>query len=709
MEATFIFKSVFDNNVIFSLLEYQKMKRKLFFIGILVLRSGLLVGQNIIDTLDIKDYDLEEVIVKDRTLFDATKIEFRIVKPKDQEAPITKNYIKNLPGVNKSKEDFKYLNRTILYYLDGAKVEESVLNEILTNSLEKLEIYVSPTPRFWMKPGEVIFNFISKKVKAPKSGLNLNSTVGLLIPYNYGSLNYYYIDKKFNFRISSLLYTHKNFENSVDNKQFNGANSTTKKEGHNQVTPNFNNFVFNYFIDSTSTISFQHLNNLIQSNNHSKFTYQLFSDPAYLFSSTNSSYHKTEFDNWLTFHKKSHFITFNYRISNTVRNVLFQAKDLIEQQIEDKNEHFNLNYSNTLAVKGGLLTYNLSFEKLNATSDFKDYAQNRGGSVFNSGFWSGKFIYQKTIKDLNINLGFRLDLLNQLVETKPISDPFGINQLVFLPTLSLNLSTEKHGDFIFSLNQDYSIPEITRLSNFSKQLNPFEITRGNNRLQNERKLEVGLSHYYSNDNVNFASSVNYEIVNDYLGYGPFVSTNNLFFQTYSNIGSYKKLNLNTSLTLQLTDKISNQFSVNHSINNYRLNDDLQFREFDSKWNFQNIISNSTYFTLSKSLETSLDLSYTNINYTFFSKTRFSFPSVSINLDANLGKEWYTSLFFNTIFTNANLSTESIVQPKYSSALTLYQKGSNIEIGIRKIFGNKNGRINEPKRGFEGTNRQIKKD
>lgn len=685
------------------------MKLQLNFIGILILKSGLLVGQKFNDTLAIKDYDLEEVIVKDRTLFDATKIEYRVVKPKDQEAPITKNFIKNLQGVNKLKDEYKYLNRAILYYLDGAKVEGSVLNEILTNSLEKLEIYVSPTPRFWMKPGEVIFNFISKKVKAPKSGLNLNSTVGLLIPYNYGSLNYYYIDKKFNFRISSLLYTHKNSENSFDNKKFNGANSTTKKEGYNQVTPNFNNFVFNYFIDSTSTISFQHLNNLIQSNNHSKFRYQLFTEPSYLYSSTNSSYHKTEFDNWLTFQKKSRIITVTYRFSNIIRNVLYQAKDLIEQQIEDKNEHFNLNYSNTIAVKGGLLSYNLSFEKLNANSVFKDYVQNRGGSIFNSHFWGGKFNYQKTIKDLNVNLGFRLDLLNQLVETKPISDPFGINQLVFLPTLSLNLSTEKHGEFIFSMNQDYSIPEISRLSNYSKQLNPFEITRGNNRLQNERKLEVGLSHYYSSVKVNLASSINYEIIYNYLGYGPFVSANNLFFQTYSNIGSYKNLNLNTSLTLQLTDKISNQLSVNHSINNYRLKDDLQFMEFDSNWNFKNTISNATYFTLSKRLETSIDLSYTNLDYTFFSKTRFSFPSVSINLDANLGKEWYSSLYFNTIFTNANLSKESVIQPMYTSTLTLNQKSSNIEIGIRKIFGNKNGRINEPKRGFEGTTRQIKND
>lgn len=676
---------------------------------VLILNSGLLIGQNLNDSIGIKNQNLEEVIVKERTLFDASKIEYRVVKPKDPEAPIAKNFIKNLPGVNKSKEEFKYLNRTILYFLDGSKVEESMLNETLTNSLEKVEIYVSPTSRFWMKPGEVIFNFISKKSKVSKSGLNFNATAGLLIPYNYGSLNYYYIDQKFNFRISSLLYTHKYFENSDEKKQFNGLKSIINKDGSNQVTPNFNNIVYNYFIDSTTTISFQHLNNFIQANNQSNFNYQLFTDPTFLLSLNKSTYKKKEFDNWIVFQKKSHIITTNYRISNSNRNISLQNLDLSEQQIEDTNEQFNLSYSNTLPVKGGMFSYNFSFEKLFATSDFIDYLQNKGSSVFNSLFWGGKSNYQKTFKGLDVNLGFRVDLLNQQVISKPVNDPFNINQLVFLPTISISLSTEKSGNFMVSLNQDYSIPEITRLSKFSKQLNPFEIFSGNNQLQNERRLEVGISHYYSNEIVNLSSSINYEVIRDYLGYGPYVSTNNLFFQTYSNIGSYKKFSFNSNLSLQFSEKISNQFSLNNSINNYRLKEELQFIGFDSNWNSQSTITNSTYFILSKRFEASLDLSFTNFNYSFFSKTKYNFPSVSINLDAKMGKDWYSSVNFNTIFTNANLSTENTIQPNYSSSLILFQKSSNIEISLRKIFGNKKGRITDPKNRFDGISSKIKKD
>lgn len=694
------------------------MQKKLILLLLIVFEQtvysqdslNILIPRHVInDTLEIKSIELNQVIVKDRFLTDASKIEYRVVKPKEPEAPITKNFIKNLPGVNKFKEEFKYLNRSILYYLDGIKAEEKSLSETLTNSLDKVEIHVTPTSQFWMKPGEVIFNFISKKSKIPKSGLNLNATEGLLIPYHYGSLNYYYLDKKFNFRISSLLYTHKNFENYVDNKRFNNLISTTKNEGNNQVTPNFNNFVFNYFIDSTTTISFQHLNNFIQSNNHSNFSFQLFSDPTYLIGVNNSTFSKKELDNWLTFQKKSNIINANYRFSTSIRNVLFQSEELNKQQIEDKNEQFNLNYSNTFALKGGSLSYNVSYEKLFSESDFTDYLHIKGGSVFNSQFWALKSNFQKSFKNLNLNLGFRVDLINQQVETKPASEAFKINKLVFLPTLSLNLSTDKYGDFILSFNQDYSIPEISRLSKFSKQLNPFEILQGNNQLQNENKSETGLSHYYANEKVNLSSSITYEAIANYLGYGPYVSANNLFFQTYSNIGNYKNLSFNSSLSLQLSGKISNQFSVNHSINNYRLKDALYFFGFDVNWNSKTTLSNSIYFTVSKRLETNLDLSYTNFEYAFFKKNSFKYPSVSINFDINVGKEWYYSIFLNTIFTNSNLSSEYTIQPNFSSSLTMFQKNSNIEISIRKIFGNKKGQIMTPKSRFDGIQHQVKKE
>ena len=61
---------------------------KIFTIIIFLIFSHYTFSQNSIDSTLVGNHELDEVIVKDRTLFDAAKIEFRVVKPKDPEAPI---------------------------------------------------------------------------------------------------------------------------------------------------------------------------------------------------------------------------------------------------------------------------------------------------------------------------------------------------------------------------------------------------------------------------------------------------------------------------------------------------------------------------------------------------------------------------------------------------------------------------------------------
>jgi hypothetical protein len=682
----------------------MKISNTLLFLGL----THFCFGQTQVDSTQIANYDLKEVFVKERALYDATKIEIRVIKPKESEAPITKNFIKNLPGISKSNEDSKYLNKSILYYLDGVSISKNVIDETLTNSLETVEIYFSPTAQFWMKPGEVIFNFKTKKVKETKAGLNLNTTLGLLLPYNYGQLNYYYLDKRFNFRISTLGYFNKDNETSTLNQQLDNKNSVSNTIATNQVKPNFNTIVFNYFIDSTTSISFQHLNSNINAETQSSFNYQPFGDIGYLNSANNSSYDYIANDSWLTFTKKSHVLYLILSNSNTIRNSVLINNQRINQNIEDISSNFNFNYSNYLNLFQGVLAYNLSYESIASKSNFRSDISNAGGANFYSHLWSVKSNYQKSFKNLNVNAGARLDFINQEIESFPINDPFTIKKAVLLPTFSLNLNTENFGTLSLSFNQDYSIPEISKLSKFSKQIDPYFVLTGNSRLQNERKMELGFSHSYLNDKWNIITTVGFDRSDDILNYGTYVLSNNLIQQTYGNIGNFKKYNFSTNVSYYLSDKISNRFSIDYSLNNYRLDPVLMFNTFDDNWNSSTSISNSTNVSLSKNLETSLDISFKNYEYTFFLKKSFTYPVVSFNVDLNLGKDWYSSFYWGTIFSNANLSEEKTFQPNYNSTNTLLQNRSNFEISLRKVFGNKRNVVIDPKNNFDGVQSNIKK-
>lgn len=677
----------------------------LFFLGIIHLGFG----QTPVDSTQLINHELKEVLVKERALYDAAKIEIRVVKPKESEAPIGKNFIKNLPGISKSNEEFKYLNKKILYYLDGVTIEKNVFDETLTNSLETVEIYFSPTAQFWMKPGEVIFNFKTKKVKEPKAGLNLNTTVGLLLPYDYGQLNYYYLDKRYNFRISTLGYLNRDNEKSTLIQQLENKYSISNTNATNQAKPNFNNFVFNYFVDSTTTISFQHLNSTINAESNSRFSYQPFGDTEYLNSTNNTTYDSHSNDSWLSFTKKSHVLFLSYSYSKTNRNSVLTNNQTLDQNLDDNSSNFNLNYSDLLNLPRGALAYNVSYESISSKSNFRTNLSNAGGTNFKSQLWSLKTNYPSlSFKNLTVNVGLRYDIINQDIETVPINDPFTINKTVILPTASLNLTTENYGNFTLSLNEDYSIPEISKLSKFSKQIDPYEILIGNSRLQIERNFEAEFSHVYQNEKLNIITTIGGYKTDDILNYGTYVVSNNLLQQTYGNIGNFRKFSLRTNVSYNFSEKISNQFSIDHSLNNYRLNPELQFNTFDENWNSFTSITNSTNFSVSKNLETTLDLSFKNYEYTFFSKESFTYPTVSFNIDLNLGKDWYSSFYWGTIFSNANLSEERTFQPNYSSTNTLLKNQSNFEISLRKVFGNKRNTVMDPKNNFDGVQSTIKK-
>lgn len=678
-------------------------------------KSQIISESSLVDSLIIlltsENTLLNEVAVQSRILYEDNKIEYWVKKPLAPEAPITRNFIKNLPGVAKTNSEFNYLGKSILYFLDGVKSARSTIEETLVESLEKVEVILSPNVQFWMKPDEIIFNFISKKTKVPKSGLNINPSIGFIQPYYYNYLSYYHIDKKFNFRFASLSYLTEN--NSFSSLQQALDNQKSISENYNQKKTSINNptFLFNYFIDSTTTLSYDFVLSNIKFSNQSNQHYTPLFDRTLDFLQASNQTNVVENDIYqeALFKKKNHIISISSNLNTSNREILLKTNDLNSQFIESKINRLNFNYTNSIKLKtGGLISYNLSAENISSTSRFSSTTIPQGQSNFQSIFYGLKLNYQKTIKNLSVVLGSRIDVINQNIETIPISDNVKRKNIILLPTLNLDLKSEKYGNLILTINKDYSIPEISKLAKFYKQTDPFNSFGGNSQLVNEYKTETSLYHYWQNEKISLTTNISHEYISGFLGYGPLVINNSLLQQTYSNIGNTQRIGIHINTAFTLGPKISSQFTVYHSFIKYKLIDELYFNTFNNDWNSYSTFSNSTSFKISNQIESSIDISYTNYDYTFFTKTSYLFPAVSFNLDTMIGKDWYLNLNWNTMFKNATINSEITNQPKFQSTLLTNLNNSNLTLGIRKIFGNKTNRVYK-EYNSEKVERTYKKD
>ncbi len=640
--------------------------------------------------------ELKEVIVNERNLFSINKIELRIRKPPKSQAPIIQNFIKSITGISPSSNQYKYLGKTILYYIDGVKVESSFIKESVTETFEKLEIISAPDGEYWFKASEVIFNFISKKIRNPVIGVQTNSEFGILFPYLSQNIGIYSMGKKASFRASSIYYSYEQDDQSSISQEINQITSSSVHQTQSTTSPNFNTFIFNYKLDSLTTVSYHLSQQNIHHSQHNNFTFSsLTSEDLPFFQSTsNRAYQKAKIGQLILFKRQNHKLFMRYDFGETnIKNQYLDQSELIQLTSEKSNSSY-INYAYRAQLSKRLkLNTTISWENKNATANYKIQNGNPSFSTFNSSFIGLKAIITSSFDKLSILFGGRIDLINQEFESNSTQYK-RTNQIRILPTFSLQYESEKFGNYNLSANSDYVLPDISQLATFSRRLDPYKNIIGNNVLEPENSFAFNLTHTINANPFNLTSDIGYNETNNQLGYSPYQLEGNQLIQQYTNVGKSKKITLLVNAGLPITKSLTSQLTVAQKIVQYKLNPTWNYTNFHSNWTPIFSISNSWEFQFSTKFSTSLSFYFDNFEYAFYETKRYFTPNTSITLNGTFGRDWYISLLWNTIFANANKEKTTLSQQFYNSSLNYISNYRYVSFSIQKAFGKKLNNVPE---------------
>ena len=634
--------------------------------------------------------ELAEVVVNDRTHYQINKIEFRIKKLPKSQAPIAQNFLKTINGITLSAGDYKYLGKKILYYLDGVMVDSKLITESAIESFEKLEIISAPDGNYWMKSSEVVFNFVSKRTKNPTLGVPSNSEYALLFPYASQNLGIYYLGKKVSFRASSIYYSYKQNTQSETTQEINQIQSQASRQLQSTTTPNFNSFIFNYKLDSLTTISY-HLS--YQNIGHSQLNNFTFSPLTteglpVLESTSNRAYNKTGQGNLLLFQRQNHKLFIRYDYDHTNNEFQYFDTNTLTQSIIDKSKTTYINYANRFQLsKNTKLNTIISWENKNSKTTFESQHDLPTYTQFNSNFIGLKSIVATSYKKLSFLLGGRLDLINQYFESKA-TNYMRENQLRFLPTLSLQYESEKFGNFNFSLNSDYTLPDISQLATFSRRVDPYRNIIGNNVLSSENSLNLDFTHTTQVKKLDITTNIRCDETSDYLGYTPYKLEESQLTRSYTNLGKMKNLSFQLNTSFPLHKNLKNQVSLAQKYVHFELNKQLLYPNFNTQWLPIFSFSNSLQYQISTNFSASLNLYFNNYAYDFYETTSLFIPTNSLSINGTLGKSWYINVNWNTIFANANRSKIVTAQQHYTSITNETNNYRYVSISIQKSFGEK---------------------
>ncbi|MHA8062330.1 outer membrane beta-barrel protein [Aquirufa beregesia] len=656
------------------------------------LKSGIV---NNILLIPLKN-ELKEIVVNDRPLYSVNKIEFRVKKIHKSQAPILRNFLKTLNGISLQSSNDKYLGKIIVFYLDGIKIESNLIKESAIESIEKLEIISAPDGEYWMKASEVIFNFISKKPKNPTVGIQTNTEYAMLFPYLSQNLGIYSLGKRSSFRASSLLYSYgQNVQNNLT-QEINQIKSHSNQQLQTTTTPNFNTFIFNYNLDSLTTISFNFGYQNIRNSQNSDFTFSplITESLDQLQSKSNRTYNKSKISNLLLFKRRNHKLFIRYDYGNTnIKNQYLDPNELNQATYEKSNSTY-INYANRLQLsKLTKLNTTLSWENKNSYTQYNIQNDHSVASYFNSNFIGLRSIFATSHKNIFILIGGRLDLINQDFESNS-TIYHRENQLRFLPTLSLQYESEKFGNFNFSINSDYILPDISQLATFSRRIDPFKSIIGNNVLDAEKSIDLSLTHTIKINQLDLSTEIGYNESNNQLGYSPYRFEENQLIHSYANVGKSKNMTFLFGSSLALNKSITCQLNLAQKFAQFNLNSLWDYSNFNSNWLPIFSISNSWEYQISTRFSASLNMYFDNYAYEFFETKRYFSPNTSLTFNGTIGRYWNISLLWNTIFANANLEKTVTSQQNYTSTSNYLTNYRYVSISVQKSFGKKHNNVPE---------------
>ena len=639
--------------------------------------------------------ELAEVLVKERSLHQVNVVEIRMKTPIKSLAPINRNFLKTVQGIHLIKGSYTYLGKKIIYFIDGVSVEEKIILEAPTNSFEKAEILLSSVRDYWLKPNEVAINFISKKVKNPTWGLQLTGEVALGYPYRSQNIGLYYLGNKFSFRASVIDYSYNSIIKKETFQTINNLSTKLSQVLNNKTHPNFNSIIMNYSIDSLSSFAYHWSYQKINHFTEGRFNFQELTfdpTPSSTFASNNRSQEKDNFGNLILYQRPNHKLFFRYDYGFNNNQFTYSENNVEKQSVNFISNATYFNYSNQIKLSDEVnLNSNFSWENKNAKTNFINQVDPLAFSQFFANFFGVKSILAFSLKEISIVLGGRVDLINQDFKSPTIRTNRK-NQFRFLPTFSMQYESEKFGAFNFSLNNDYTLPDISQLATFTRRVDPYKSLSGNNALYTENTFSFDFTHSLEIDPLSLSTVIQYERVKDYLGYSPFVQNNTQLARSYANLGNVSNWDFQLDASLQISKKLSTQFNFSKKFIKFSL--DTVFRE---KLPFVNwvpsySVSQSFLYQLSDKVSASLDLYIEKFTYDYFDKKTVSVPNVNVSINSTLGKNWYFVLNWDTVFLNGNFEKSETRQSTYRSITSEISNFRYLSVSIKKTFGKKNNNV-----------------
>ncbi|SOU86486.1 TonB-dependent receptor plug domain-containing protein [Tenacibaculum dicentrarchi] len=636
---------------------------------------------------------LEEVIITASNIINKSNKTIHIVNAKNYSKNAKVNVaIKTLPNISITEKGVIIDNqKKALIFIDGVESNIDEIKRINIKNIKKIEVITNPSASYGTAFLGGVINIISKKNNEKYYKGELETFAGVRLK-SFG------VVPSFSFKTKNLIfssfYSRSNNNQSVNtttNRVYDG--SVFNQESNRDVTgwqdyisaklkilltPKASLYlrgnVSRYNLQS-NTIGYYNLNYV-----NNNFNIKSLEKLKKGFLSTIYQYDLNKTENISAKYKYFDYTVNNYQnyfenSTNTINDVLSNIR---EHSIEltynkQKCKIFNKSFDYTIGGKNIIRDFSFNNSSLNLKQNIYSFFVNTD-IIFTNKF----SIFSSILFDISKNKG---ELLNQKYN-------------YILPTLSGIYKMNNTSNLKINYSRKITRPNPENLNPVDLYINPSYTLRGNQKLKPQTRdfYEIRFYNRFKNNN-SFSINSYFENIKDGI-IKSIINENNIFINTYENIGSINSYGIN----IGLNGKFLNKISVN-------LNNGIKYSLFQSNKN-TSIIKENKGFSFNSSiflytlLKNNLSLSFTGTyNSPYYSLTSKTSKKPALSFDAEKS-------FFNdkvtlrlTYFDMFGLSTKTINEINYSNYSqynTIHNKMTNLTMTIVYNFGKSfSTRYNDP--------------
>ncbi|MBI9052254.1 MAG: TonB-dependent receptor [Bacteroidales bacterium] len=555
-----------------------------------------------------------------------------------------------------------------------------VLNQIPANTIERIEIITNPSAKYSSEGTAGIINIISKKNRMEGFNGSIRANIGvfknkgtdLLINVKKEKLSYYF---GFNYSNRGIEGTLKNTSRSY----FPDTSYTLLSEG------NYDRFKrsitsragIDYQLNPKNLVSIQANIGDWKSGGETFLDYEEYLENGSLFSEYKSREEPTREGIFYNIDLK-----YNYAINDKGQKiaalVYFDRQDLVE---ENQNELFNLDKTITLdgnktKESGPMDSYNFQLDyslplnkKHKIESGYKaeisNYDKKSELHIYNPAFTNYVFFadfsnlmefeksihaayvsYSNSLKKLGYQLGLRSEYTNREIRNIDENEINTIDRLDFFPTLHLSYNLSEKQQFMGSYSRRVQRPRNWQVEQVYTWRDAYHLSLGNSALKPQYidSYEINFINRWKKTN-SVSIDAYYRITNNSIETIKDVYSENIFVQTYENVGTSYSLGSELLLSMDLFKwwklYVLGNFYENRLEGSWN-GSDVSFESFNWSLRLYNTI------IMAKSMRAQLGFSY-NSPYKTVQGDNQGYYMVNASLRKEMFKDFYMTLQAQGVF------------------------------------------------------------